>query len=106
MSDRLVVLRSDDPVGFVADACAAMAGAVNEPHRWSASDKAMAATYAALLRAYASLSIPPDEEDVRSRIVTHLLHRLDQAERGEIVTPLLDVADRLHAELARQPEPI
>jgi hypothetical protein len=105
MSDRLVVLHSDDPIAFVADACAAVAGAVNEPHAWQANDSTMAATYAALLRAYVSLSVEAGQEDVQCRIVTHLLNRLDQAERGEIVTPLLEVADRLHAELTRQPEP-
>lgn len=30
MTDRIVVLKNDDAIGFVADACAALAAAVNE----------------------------------------------------------------------------
>jgi hypothetical protein len=39
-------------------------------------------------------------------VIDHLVERLDQARAGEISIPLLDIADRLHAELVRQPLPV
>jgi hypothetical protein len=103
MPDRIVVFRDHDPLLFVADACAALADALNEPHVWTAGDDALVASYAALVRAYASLVRPTVQEEVRGRIVDHVLERLGQAERGEIVTPVVDIVDRLHGELTRQP---
>jgi hypothetical protein len=36
-------------------------------------------------------------------IIDHLVERLRQSRVGEFNVPVLDVADRLHAELARLP---
>jgi putative IMPACT (imprinted ancient) family translation regulator len=58
MGDRVVVLRSDDPLGFVADACAAVAELVNETHLWHLSDQLATETYAELLVALANLVRP------------------------------------------------
>ena len=103
MTDRIVVLRSHDPLSFVADACAALAGAVNEPHAWTVAHDELVATYAAMVRTFAGLLRPTVDGEVRLRIIDHLLERLGQAERGEIVTPVVEVADRLHGELVHQP---
>ena len=73
-SDQALIMRRDNPLDFVANACAALADSVNE------------------LRA--------------ARVGDHLVERLDQARAGEISIPLLDIADRLHAELVRQPLPV
>jgi hypothetical protein len=103
MPDRIVVFRDHDPLSFVADACAALADAVNEPHVWTARDVELVASYAALVRAYASLVRPAVQEEIRGRIIDHVLERLGEAERGEIVTPAVDIVDRLHGELTHQP---
>jgi hypothetical protein len=39
-------------------------------------------------------------------VIDHLVERLGQARAGDISIPLLDIADRLHAELVRQPLPV
>jgi hypothetical protein len=39
-------------------------------------------------------------------VIDHLIERLGQARTGEISIPLLDIADRLDAELVRQPLPV
>ena len=74
MSDQALIMRRDNPLDFVANACAALADSVNE------------------LRA--------------ARVGDHLVERQRQARAGEISIPLLDIADRLHAELVRQPLPV
>ena len=107
MGDQVVVLRSDDPLAFVADACAAVADIVNETHLWHSSDQLVTDTYAELLVALANLTRPTLITDASSgaqlAIVDHLVERLRQARAGEFDVPVLDVADRLHAELIRQP---
>jgi hypothetical protein len=103
MADRVVVLRRHDPLSFVADSCAALADAVNEPHAWSPSHVELVAAYAAVVRAYASLLRPSVQDEVRGRILDHVLQRLGQAERGEILTPVADIVDRLHGLLASEP---
>jgi hypothetical protein len=103
MADRIVVLRSDDALSFVADTCAALADAVNEPHVWSPAHDELVAAYAATVRAYASLVRASVHDEVRGRIIDHVLGRLGQAERGEILTPMADIADRLHGMLASEP---
>ena len=103
MPDRVVVLRSHDPLSFVADTCAALADAVNEPHVWSPSHGELVAAYAGLVRAYARLVRPSVQDEVRGRIIDHVLERLAQAERGEILTPVADIVDRLHGLLASEP---
>ena len=107
MTDRIVVLRSDDPFSFVADACVSLAAAVNEPHAWTAGHAKLVATYAGVVRAYAALLRPAmacePHGEVRLRIVDHLLERLGQAERGERLVSVADVADRLHGELVNEP---
>jgi hypothetical protein len=39
-------------------------------------------------------------------VIDHLVERLGQTRAGEIRIPLLNIADRLHAELVRQPLPV
>jgi hypothetical protein len=67
MPDRVVVLRSHDPLSFVADTCAALADAVNEPHVWSPSHGELVAAYAGLVRAYAGLVRPSVQDEVDNR---------------------------------------
>src|SRR5205823_5222204 len=97
-SERIVVLRPSDALSFIADACAAVADAINEPHAWTESDPELVEVYAELVVAYARL-VRPRMEGVRAAVIDHLIDRAGQARRGEIVTPLVDIADRLHGEL-------
>ena len=107
MGDQVVVLRSGDPLGFIADGCAAVAKLVNETHLWNSSDQLITETYAELLVALAHLMRPALLGDASSgtqlAIIDHLVERLSRARAGEFNVPVLDVADRLHAELIRQP---
>lgn len=100
--DRVVVLRPDDPIAFLADACAAAAEAANELRVARPMDAALGDVYAELVIAYARV-----ERSVctgtRLAIIDHLIGRVAQARRGEIVTPLLDIVDRLHGELTSTP---
>jgi hypothetical protein len=96
--DRVVVLRPDDPVAFVADACEAAADAVNELRVASATDAALVEVYAELVVAYARVE-RNGFTGTRLAIVDHLIERITQARCGEIVAPLVDIVDRLHAEL-------
>ena len=87
MSDQVLMLRRDHPLDFVADE-----------------------TYAEMLRAYFNLLRPALVGDpgcaTQVKVVDHLIERLGQARACEISIPLLDIADRLHAELVRQPLPV
>ncbi len=107
MKDRVVVLRSDDPLEFVADCCAALADSVNETREWRPSDEARIEVYAELLCSYANLTSPDFAADpgsaVQLAVIEHLVERLAQARAGDVNMSVLDVADRLHAELTRQP---
>jgi hypothetical protein len=107
MGDQVVVLRSDDPLGFIADACAAVADLVNETRLWQSSDQIAIETYAELLVAFANLMRPVLIDGASSgtqlAVIHHLVECLRQARAGEVYIPVLDVADRLHAELTRQP---
>ena len=73
-------------------------------------DHLLIETYAEMLRAYSNLLRPTlvdDPELCNSiKVIDHLVERLRQARAGEISIPLLDIADRLHAELVRQPLPV
>ncbi len=101
-TDRVVVLRRHDSLAFVADACAVAAEAVNEPRSWGSTDEALAHVYAELVVAYARL-LRPELAGTPAAVVDHLMGRVAQARAGEITTPLLDVVDRLHAELTTEP---
>jgi hypothetical protein len=103
MAERVVVLRTHDPVSFIADASAALANAVNEPHAWSTAHEELVAAYAALVRAYAGLVLSSVRDEVQVRIIDHVLMRLGQSERGEILTPVAEIVDRLHGLLASEP---
>jgi hypothetical protein len=105
VGDRVVVLRSDDPLAFLADACAAAAAAVSEPRSWRPSDMAMIDLYAELVVAYARLA-RPHFRGTRLAIVDHLVGRVAQAQSGEITTSLVDIVDRLHGELATERAPV
>jgi hypothetical protein len=107
MTDRVVVFHPDDPSRFIVDACAALADAVNETRLWRDDDSAAIAVYAELVVALATVKRPDLVADSSSStqlaINDHLVGRIRQAQRGELVPPLLDIVDRLHAELVREP---
>jgi hypothetical protein len=108
MGDRVVVLRSDDGLGFLADACAALAEAVNEVRVARAGDADLVEVYAEVVVAYSRLARRrlddcPPAATARGNILRHLEERIRQAGIGEITIPLLDVVDRLHGELTREP---
>jgi hypothetical protein len=96
--DRVVVLRPDDPVAFLADACAAAAGAVNELRVARSADGALVDVYAELVVAYARVE-RISFTGTRLAVIDHLVERIAQGRRGEIVTPRVDIIDRLHGEL-------
>ena len=100
--DRVVVLRDDDPLAFVADACAAAAAAAAEPRSWRPQDVAMVDVYAELVVAHARL-VRPRLGGARLQVIDHLTERIGQARSGEISTPLVDIVDRLHGEVTAQP---
>lgn len=100
--DRVVVLRRSDPLGFVADACAALADSVNETRLANAHDGDLIQAYAGLVVAYAVLvraSLDDPRDQARVAVLDHLTERLCQAQRGEIETRVVDLVDRLHGEL-------
>ena len=96
--DRVVVLRPDDPIGFLAEVCAAAAAAANELRVARVTDAALVDVYAELVVAYARVE-RNTYTGARLAIIDHLIERIAEARRGEIVTPLVDIVDRLHGEL-------
>ncbi len=104
MVDRVVVLHADDGPSFIADACAAMADAVNETRLVTAGHADLVEAYAEMVVAFARLVRPrllDDGETVRVAVMDHLLDRLTEARTGLIALPVLDVVDRLHGELTQ-----
>jgi hypothetical protein len=106
MADRVVVLRKGKPLAFVADACMALADAVNQTRAWSQSDQQLIDAYAEMVIAYGRLVRPRfadgTDSGTRLAIVDHLVERIRQAQAGEFPTPVLDVVDRLHGELSSE----
>ena len=103
MRERLVILRTQDGLSFVADACSALAGAVNEIR--PGGDVDLVSVYAEMVAAYARLLRPrlvANDEAVRVAIVDHLLGRLAEARAGVRAVPVADIVDGLHGELVRQ----
>lgn len=108
MGDRVVILRSDDGFGFLADACAALAEAVNHVRVARTGDGDLVEVYAELVVAYSRLVRRRLDDGslaatARGNILEHLEERIRQARAGEITMPLLDVVDRLHGEVTREP---
>lgn len=107
MTDRIVVLKNDDAIGFVADACAALAAAVNEIRVSRSGDQDLVSAYAEIVVAYSRLLRHQSSDDrygsAHLAIVDHLVERLRQAQNNDITTPVLDIVDRLHGELTREP---
>ncbi len=104
MVDRVVVLEGDDGMSFMADACAAMAEAVNETRLVTPGYANLVDAYAEMVAALARLVRPrllDDGETVRVAVMDHLLDRLTEARTGLIALPVLDVVDRLHGELTQ-----
>jgi hypothetical protein len=103
----MVVLRGDDAVGFLADSCGVLADAVNEVRVSRTTDPDLVEVYAELVVAYSRLVRRRLDADpgstVRVNILGHLEERIRQATAGEIAWPVLDVVDRLHGELTREP---
>jgi hypothetical protein len=110
MGDQVLILRPENPLDLVADVCAALADSLNEIHVTRVGDGLLADTYAELLCAYCNLLRPGMVSNpgcaTQLNVIDHLIERLGQARTGEISIPLLDIADRLHAELVRQPLPV
>jgi len=110
MSDQVLILRRDRPLDFVDNVCAALADLVNGLRVSRPGDQLLIETYAEMLRAYSNLVRPALVDDpgcaVQIKVIDHLVERLGQARSGEISIPVLDIADRLHAELVRQPLPV
>ncbi|HZD65844.1 MAG TPA: hypothetical protein VE152_07090 [Acidimicrobiales bacterium] len=102
MTDRVVVLRPEQPRRFLEDVCGALAGAVNEPHAWRASDPELVDVYTEAVLALARMR----REDVAAlsgrrvqvAVIDHLIERVRQTRAGEFGVRLADVVDRLHAE--------
>lgn len=109
MSEHIVVLRTHDPVSFLADACAALAQAVNEVRAARPMDSELVDVYAEAVGAYARLMRGRMQDDstanTRVRRVEHLLVRLDEARAGIVRLPVLEIVDRLHGELASEGAP-
>ncbi len=104
MVDRVVVLHADDGLSFIADACAAMADAVNETRLVTPGHANLVDAYAEMVVAFARLVRPrllDDGETVRVAVMDHLLDRLIEARTGLLALPILDVIDRLHGELTQ-----
>ena len=102
MVDRVVVLHADD--GLSADACAAMADAVNETRLVTSGHANLVEAYAEMVVAFARLVRPrllDYGETVRVAVMDHLLGRLTEARTGLIALPVLDVVDRPHGELTQ-----
>jgi len=106
----VLILRRENPLDFVANACAALADSVNELRTSRVGDHLLIETYAEMLRAYSNLLRPTLVGDpsctTQVKVIDHLVERLGQARAGEISIPVIDIADRLHAELVRQPLPV
>ena len=64
----------------------------------SAADAALVDVYAELVVAYARVE-RNSYSGARLAVIDHLIERIAQARGGEIVTPLVDIVDRLHGEL-------
>ena len=104
MNERIVVLRPEEGISFVADACAALAEAVNDLRPTRSGDAELTTVYAEMVRVYARLVRPwlvDHSEDVRVAVIDHLLGRLDEAQAGVRAISVIDIIDRLHGELVR-----
>jgi hypothetical protein len=102
MSERIIILRSEEPRQLLVDVCAALADAVNEPHAWRPTDAELLSVYAEAVSALARLRqaqlADHPAAEVPMAIMDHLFDRLRQTQAGEIEISLVDVVDRLHAE--------
>jgi hypothetical protein len=99
-TDRIVVLHEEAPATFLADACRAVAEAVNSVHVAGPGQEALVDLYAELVGAYARLRMGRSEFELSEadrNIFAHLLERIRQSRAGEIEIPLADIADQLHA---------
>ena len=107
MGDRVVVLRAADGIGFVADACAALAGAVNGIRVTRSTDGHLVEADTELVVASSRLVRRQLADDpaqaVRITIIDHPVGRIRQAQAGEITIAVLDIVDRLHGEVTREP---
>jgi hypothetical protein len=105
MSERIIVLRTEQPQRVLVDVCSVLADAINEPHAWRTTDTELLTVYAEAVSSLArlrraQLAGRPGTE-VPVAIIDHLLDRVRQTQAGEIEMPLADVVDRLHAEAIR-----
>ncbi len=100
ITDRVVVLHEDAPAAFLADACHALAEAVNAIRVARPEREEAVAVYAELVGAYARFKlerIDAEISEVDRNIVAHLLERIHEARANEYPIPLADIVDQLHA---------
>ncbi|WP_216675871.1 hypothetical protein [Nocardia terpenica] len=98
-----MTLRSGDPVGFVAAASSTAADQANRIRVAGSCHQELAQVYSVLVIAYGHLVRRNLDDPVRSKIIGHLVDRIRQSQNGEVTIPLLDIVDRLHAELTDTP---
>ena len=65
---------------------------------WRAAERSLVDVYAELVIAYARVE-RNSYSGARLAVIDHLIERIAQERGGEIVTPLVDIVDRLHGEL-------
>lgn len=105
MTDRIVFLDSAQPLGFLDDACCALADAVSDTAETDDAHDELAAVYAEVVGAYGrllheELSRLPEISKAWLDIVDHLLVRLAEVRGRELPISVLEVADQLHGRLA------
>jgi len=99
-TDTIVVLQQDAAGAFLADACRALAGAVNSIGVAGPAREEMVEVYAELVGAYARFKVGRVDADISQvdrDILAHLLERIREARAGETPISLADIADQLHA---------
>ncbi|MGH9001317.1 MAG: hypothetical protein ACRDY7_18225 [Acidimicrobiia bacterium] len=87
-----------------------LADAVNEIRLSGSGDADLVSAYAETVVDYSHLVRPELSDDrhgpAQLAIVDHLVERLRPSQNHEITTPVLEIVDRLHGELTRQPATI
>ena len=111
MSEHVVVLDPGRPLGFLEDACAALAEAVSEMRDGAPGSEELAVVYGEVVGAYArllreELSRMPETSPAGLNIVDHLLERLRQVRSRECTIEVAEIADQLHGRLCEATAPI
>ena len=94
--EAVVVLHSDQPLTFVADACRSLSVSLGPLAAVGPGRDEQVVVYAELVCAYARLLRARSGNATWVKIADHLLSRVEQARTGEITLDLVDIVDRLH----------